>query len=504
MVAAALDMSASDVERVIYTDMADLLHVSVVDHKAIVCLRPPLQRNVFHWLVSPAPHRVGQMFWIDPATGHNRLCALFLKCCGNKSVAVEHPWKDYLSTYGPAHLRRCSRGLRALTHQIRKIDETSNIKDHLPRQIGYITGLYEIYARRVGLRGQIPKELGQLRNLRVLSMGNNHLCGELPPSLGQLKNLQRIVLHQNNLRGSVPAVLGQLGCIVNLAGNPLLHHGPDVPAHERQALVDLYRETDGPHWQSRTYWCTDQPVAKWYKVGVLSSHVHSIVMSTNGMEGQIPASIGQLSRLRMVELATMPGLTGGISPQLCAITTLRRLCICRCGLTGRIPPQIGDLTGLEELQLFGNNLNGSIPSSISRLTNLKLLSLGEYTGGNDFNAEPLPSCLSHLIHLEALFMANCNVKGPLPHWLGDLTELRQLDLQRNNLMGSIPGCIGNLENLLYLNVKENIRLGGRLPVEDLLRLNKLNRLSLVQCNFIDTEYALDRLKTHLPRCKVWI
>lgn len=44
------------------------------------------------------------------------------------------------------------------------------------------------------------------------------------------------------------------------------------------------------------------------QVGVLTSHVHSIVMSSNGMEGRIPASISQLTYLRMIELATMPGI----------------------------------------------------------------------------------------------------------------------------------------------------------------------------------------------------
>jgi Leucine-rich repeat (LRR) protein len=100
---------------------------------------------------------------------------------------------------------------------------------------------------------------------------------------------------------------------------------------------------------------------------------------------------------------------------------LRRLCICRCGLTGKIPVEIGRLVGLEELQLFGNQLSGSVPSSISNLTNLKLLSLGEYTGGNSFQSEPLPQCLASLLNLEALFMANCNIRGPLPDWIGNLT-----------------------------------------------------------------------------------
>lgn len=217
--------------------------------------------------------RVGSLFWVDAALGHNVLCSLYLRYCGNKSVAVEHTWQDYLRTYGPTHLRHASRGLRLLTENIRKIDETANIRVHLPRQVGYIVGLYEIYARRVGLRGRIPVELGQLKNLRVLSMGNNHLSGELPDSLGQLKNLQRIVLHQNNLRGSVPKSLGDLGCIVNLAGNPLLHHGDDVPAQEKQALMDLYSSTRGSGWSTKTFWCTNQPVAKWYKVMFRFSHI---------------------------------------------------------------------------------------------------------------------------------------------------------------------------------------------------------------------------------------
>lgn len=116
-------------------------------------------------------------------------------------------------------------------------------------------------------------------------------------------------------------------------------------------------------------------------------------------------------------------MVGTIPKELCTLTTLRRLCICRCGLTGRIPSEIGRLVGLEELQLFGNQLTGSVPASIGNLTNLKLLSLGEYTGGNNFNAEPLPACLSTLLSLEALFMANCNIKGQLPDWLGNLTGI---------------------------------------------------------------------------------
>ncbi len=94
--------------------------------------------------------------------------------------------------------------------------------------------------------------------------------------------------------------------------------------------------------------------------------------------------------------------------------------MCRCGLTGKIPSESGQLVSLEELQLFGNQLSGAIPASIGLLVNLKLLSFGEYTGGNHFAPAQLPSCLSSLVNLEALFMANCNLRGPLPSWIGNL------------------------------------------------------------------------------------
>ena len=44
-----------------------------------------------------------------------------------------------------------------------------------------------------------------------------------------------------------------------------------------------------------------------------------------------------------------------------------------------------------------------------------------YTGGNDFTPRPLPACFASLRNLEALFMANCHVRGPLPSWIGELT-----------------------------------------------------------------------------------
>ena len=74
--------------------------------------------------------------WVDLSEGHNLFTALYLRYCSNKSIAVEHGWQEYLKTYGPAHLRKATRGLRKLTQDIRKIDETANIRGILPLQLG--------------------------------------------------------------------------------------------------------------------------------------------------------------------------------------------------------------------------------------------------------------------------------------------------------------------------------------------------------------------------------
>ena len=206
-------------------------------------------------------------FDVNAARGHSFITALYLMHSSNKSIAVDHTWQNYLKRYGPSHLHRSSRLLHKLTAGVRKIDETSGLKGPLPLQLGYVAGLQEIYARRVGIYGPLPPTIGCLDHLRVLSMGNNKISGPIPTTLGNLHHLQRIVLHQNKLSGAVPKALSRLGCIVNLAGNPLLQHGDDVPPVEKQALLDLFHSTGGMHWVCNVGWVDSvAPVSQWYKV----------------------------------------------------------------------------------------------------------------------------------------------------------------------------------------------------------------------------------------------
>lgn len=201
LISTSLDLELSTIRELLNQYLHGILDVTTTNDntQAVIILED--KKMVLNYLVQPN----GDEFAIDIAIGHNYLCALYLKYCGNKSVAIEHPWQEYLRSFGCFHLRKSSRMLRRLTRQIRKIDETANIRGTIPRQLGYVVGLQEIYARRVGLYGKLPSELGELLQLRVLSMGNNQLSGELPESFMNLTHLQRIVLHQNKLTGIIPS-----------------------------------------------------------------------------------------------------------------------------------------------------------------------------------------------------------------------------------------------------------------------------------------------------------
>lgn len=441
-------------------------------------------------------NRATQKYWIDISEGHNLFTKIHLqyfsnKNCNQSTIAN----KSYFETYGFNHFTSCSRGLSTLVTDIKKLDETSGLKK-IPKQIGFLENLEEIYLRDCNLTGEIPREIGFLSDLRVISLGNNNLKGTIPRDIGNLTKLQRVILHCNDLEGET-SFLQNANCIIHLAGNDKMLFD-NVPIIERQSLIDLYNAFNGQNWGINKNWCSDLPVSKWYKIGVFNGHVEVMVGSSNNLVGNaFPPSLINLTHIKMIELASMPGITANLT-EICRLTSLQRLCICKCGLVGNIPDEIGNLVNLVELQLFGNKMKGQIPSSIGNLTKLTLLSIGEYTGGNEFSDGYIPISFANLINLKSLFLANCNLIGEIPSWICSLVNLKQLDLQCNKLVGCVPCNMSNLTELAYFNIKEN-KLSGRVPLESLLCCTKLRKLSVVNNNFTNCP----EVKQKMPFCEVF-
>jgi len=116
------------------------------------------------------------------------------------------------------------------------------------------------------------------------------------------------------------------------------------------------------------------------------------------------------------------------------------------GLSGAVPAEIGQLTSLEVLNLCGNSLT-SVPAVIGQLTSLTELHLGY----NELTS--VPAAFGQLTSLEVLDLDSTELTS-VPAEIWQLTSLRVLRLGHNQLT-SVPAEIGQLTSLEKLHLGYN-------------------------------------------------
>ena len=305
-----------------------------------------------------------------------------------------------------------------------------------------------------GLTGPVPGSLGRLTALTELRIGGNQLTGALPLSLARLP-----------LRAFHYADTGV--CVPDdetfrdwLTGIPS-HDGPDLQCSttDRDILATLYFATDGPNWARSDNWLTDEPLGSWHGVEAdATGAVLGLQLRNNGLTGEIPEELANLSQLEVLELGRN-GLGGSIPSELGNLASLRDLWLSGNQLKGHIPPELGRLANLRRLSLDQNQLEGHIPPELGNLVNLDDLglSLNQLTGS-------IPPALGNLSSLNTLRFDYNRLTGPIPPELGDLANLRYLSLTLNELSGPIPSELGRLARLGTLSLTGN-DLSGPIPSE---------------------------------------
>ncbi|MEW6337096.1 MAG: leucine-rich repeat domain-containing protein [Acidobacteriota bacterium] len=247
-----------------------------------------------------------------------------------------------------------------------------------------------------------------------------------------------------------------------------------IPAAERQALIDLYNSTNGADWTTSTNWlgaagteCT------WHGVtcNATETSVEMLLLASNHLVGPLPASLGNLSALRVLYLYSNQ-ISGTLPPELGGLTSLETLILYSNQITGAIPPEMGNLTNLDDFHAYSNQLSGSIPAELGNLTSLGSLVLhtNQLTG-------PIPAELGNLTALQSLHLHTNQLSGAIPPELGALANLQHLHLYSNQLSGPIPPEFGNLSSLRYLTLSNN-QLSGPIPTQ-LGSLANLVELQLV-------------------------
>ena len=355
-----------------------------------------------------------------------------------------------------------------------------------------------------GLNGRIPPELGRLDGLVSLNLGANRLTGPVPPELGRLVGLRQLSLSRNDLTGAVPAELGQLGRLESLWLGENRLTGPvppellEIPEHDLgdylvclpppqigPALFDdcarLLAMKDTLAGNARLNWRVVLPIGEWQgvTVGGPEARVIALELPRMGLNGRIPAALGDLAGLRSLVLDGNV-LTGAIPPELGNLTDLEMLGLAANALSGPIPPELAKLSSLGELWLSGNRLTGSLPPELRSVA------------GGEAPCPAAPADNPGLRADCALLLATRDVLAgdarlnwsehvPIEFWQGvtiggSLERVTGLDLRRSGLNGRIPPALGRLSQLVQLALNRN-RLTGPVPPE-LGKLTKLERLAL--------------------------
>ncbi len=203
----------------------------------------------------------------------------------------------------------------------------------------------------------------------------------------------------------------------------------------REALIALYKATDGDNWTRNDNWCSDKPLNEWYGIQtryVNAGNVIAIDLSGNNLTGTIPEEIG-------------------------CLTELVNLCLDRNHLIGEIPESFSNLTNMRFITLISNNLSGKLDVIIDNMTKLECLWLSE----NAFSGE-IPSSIGDLTNLQDLSLSTNALTGNIPPEIGNLAQLISLQLSQNKLTGPIPESLKNLTNLESLSIGGN-NLSGKIP-----------------------------------------
>jgi len=240
-----------------------------------------------------------------------------------------------------------------------------------------------------------------------------------------------------------------------------------IPESQRQALIALYNSTGGDSWTYKTGWkegtlhtdgfAMPGTEGTWYGVTVETDNVTWISLGGNGLSGTIPAALGGLPALQVLNLGSNQ-LGGSIPSELGNLTNLQQLYLSYNQLTGAIPAGLGNLTGLTHLYLPNNQLTGSIPAELGSLINLQQLRLSS----NQLDGS-IPASLGNLVNLQYLYLdSNGTLSGAIPPELGNLVELIELFLYNNHLTGSLPAELGNLVKLQRFWLTNN-ELTGPIP-----------------------------------------
>lgn len=151
-------------------------------------------------------------------------------------------------------------------------------------------------------------------------------------------------------------------------------------------LVDLYNSTNGPNWTNNNGWTSSVSSSsclpcQWY--GITCDNQDNIIgidLYNNNLNGTVPTSLAQLTKLRMLKLmnnnlsGTFPDIWNGLD-------MMEFVDLSNNQFTGTMPTSLGNLMKLNTLYIENNNMSGGLLASIADLPLLNVY----WTKNNNFS-----------------------------------------------------------------------------------------------------------------------
>ena len=229
------------------------------------------------------------------------------------------------------------------------------------------------------------------------------------------------------------------------------------------------------------------------------SRLRSLNLSYSNFFGQIPSGVLALSKLVFLDLSANPILwlqKPGLRDLVQNLTHLKTLHLSKVNISSPIPHALAaNLYSLTSLLLRECGLHGEFPRNIFQLPSLQYLSVRYnpdligylpefeeasplkmlYLGGTSFSGQ-LPTSIGRLGSLTHLDISSCNFTGKIPPSLANLTALNSLSLSKNNFNAGTLSWLGQQTKLTTLFLHQ-INLKGEIPAS-LLNMSQLTILRL--------------------------